>query len=76
MEQENFPGQWTEDQWSLVQQTVRDEARKVRVAGSFLPRNGPWPSETDSVPTQELNDDTAFSCWAGSTRWSPIPPGC
>ena len=60
MEQEIFPGQWTEDQWSLVQQTVRDEARKVSVAGSFLPRNGPWPSETDSVPTQELDDVQPF----------------
>lgn len=56
MEQENFPGQWTEDQWSLVQQTVRDEARKVRVARSFLPVDGPLAPETDSVKIQPLID--------------------
>jgi len=60
MEQENGPIQWTEDQWSLVQQTVREEARKVRVAASFLPRNGPWGSDTDSVPTQVFNDTQPF----------------
>ena len=57
MEQENSPGQWTEDQWNLVQQTVREEASRVRVAASFLPRHGPWPSETESVPTQDFFDD-------------------
>ena len=33
--------QWTEEQWNLVQQTVRDEARKVRIAASFLRVHGP-----------------------------------
>lgn len=56
MEHENGPIQWTEDQWSLVQQTVRDEARKVRVARSFLPVDGPLPQETDSVKVQPLTD--------------------
>lgn len=60
MEHENSPIQWTEDQWNLVQQTVRDEASRVRVAASFLPRNGPWPSETDSVPTQAFHDTQPF----------------
>jgi uncharacterized linocin/CFP29 family protein len=54
MEQENGPIQWTEDQWSLVQQTVRDEARKVRVAASFLPIHGPLPPETESVQINRL----------------------
>ncbi len=57
MEYDPAPSQWTEDQWNLVQQTVREEARKVRVAASFLPRNGPWPSETDSVPRQDFVDN-------------------
>ncbi|HBP90671.1 MAG TPA: hypothetical protein DD706_23625 [Nitrospiraceae bacterium] len=56
MEHENSPNQWTDDQWSLVQQTVREEARKVRVARSFLPIDGPYPPETDAVPVKELND--------------------
>ena len=59
MEPENFPGQWTDDQWNMVQQTVRDEANKVRVAASYLPRNGPWGSDTDSVPTQDFFDNQA-----------------
>ena len=46
--------QWTEEQWNLVQQTVRDEARKVRVAASFLPLHGPLPPDAESVPLQEV----------------------
>ena len=57
MEQGNYPIQWTEDQWNLVQQTVREEARKVRVAASFLPIHGPLSSETEAVPLQTLNNN-------------------
>jgi uncharacterized linocin/CFP29 family protein len=59
MEYENNPNQWTEDQWNLVQQTVRDEASRVRVAASFLPRHGPLSSEIDSVPIQAFNNNEA-----------------
>jgi uncharacterized linocin/CFP29 family protein len=54
MEYNDAQLQWTEEQWNLVQQTVRDEARKVRVAASFLPFYGPLPPEAASVPLQEL----------------------
>jgi uncharacterized linocin/CFP29 family protein len=50
-------GQWTEEQWNLVQQTVRDEARKVRVAASFLPVHGPLPPDAESVPLQTVIDE-------------------
>lgn len=63
MEQGNYPIQWTEDQWNLVQQTVREEARRVRVARSFLPTHGPLPPDTDAVPVKELND----------TQLNPLP---
>jgi len=53
-------GQWTEEQWNLVQQTVRDEARKVRVAASFLPVHGPLPPDAQVAPLQEIkNEPTA-----------------
>ena len=68
MEHENGPIQWTEDQWSIVQQTVREEARKVRVARSFLPVNGPLPSETDSVKTQPLADNRILNQLPGEAR--------
>ena len=48
--------QWTEEQCNLVQQTVRDEARKVRVAASFLPLYGPLPPDAASVPLQHLEE--------------------
>jgi uncharacterized linocin/CFP29 family protein len=62
MENENSPVQWTEEQWNLVQQTVRDEARKVRVAASFLPVHGPLPPDAQVAPLQEIkNENTAES---------------
>lgn len=54
MEHNDTLVQWTEEQWNLVQQTVRDEARKVRVAASFLPLYGPLSPDAASVPLQEL----------------------
>jgi uncharacterized linocin/CFP29 family protein len=45
---------WTEAQWTQVQETVRDEARKQRVAASFLPTEGPLPEEDQSTNLQTL----------------------
>jgi uncharacterized linocin/CFP29 family protein len=45
-------GSWTEAQWTRVQETVRDEARKQRVAASFLPVSGPLPEDAQTVPLQ------------------------
>lgn len=54
MEYSDTQVHWTEEQWNRVQQTVRDEARKVRVAASFLPLHGPLPPDTESVSLQEV----------------------
>ena len=45
---------WTEAQWTQVQETVRDEAKKQRVAASFLPLYGPLPEDAQTVPLQIL----------------------
>lgn len=37
----NMQLQWTDEQWNKVRQVVFEEARKARVAGSFLPLYGP-----------------------------------
>jgi uncharacterized linocin/CFP29 family protein len=56
MEHNDTQLQWTEEQWNLVQQTVRDEARKLRVAASFLPLYGPLSPDTESVALQKLEE--------------------
>lgn len=56
MENDGCSIPWTEEQWNLVQQTVRDEARKVRVAASFLPLVGPLSPDAASVPLQEIEE--------------------
>lgn len=62
MDNDHSPAQWTEEQWNLVQQTVRDEARKVRIAASFLPVHGPLPPDAQVAPLQEIkNEATADS---------------
>jgi uncharacterized linocin/CFP29 family protein len=45
---------WTEAQWTRVQETVRDEAKKARVAASFMPVEGPLPDEAQTAPLQKL----------------------
>lgn len=45
---------WTEAQWTRVREAVRDEAKKQRVAASFLPLYGPLPEEAQTVPLQTL----------------------
>lgn len=50
---------WTDEQWSRVQQTVHDEARRARIAGRFLPLFGPLPGNVATVPAQliEIRDN-------------------
>lgn len=45
---------WTEAQWTRVQETVRDEAKKQRVAASFLPVHGPLSEDAQTAPLQQL----------------------
>ncbi len=49
---------WNEEQWNTVQETIREEARKVRIAASFLPIYGPLPSDTEWVPLQEVKPES------------------
>jgi uncharacterized linocin/CFP29 family protein len=55
---------WTEAQWTQVQETVRNEAKKQRVAASFLPLHGPLAEDLQTTPLQ------VFTPIA-----SPAPPG-
>jgi uncharacterized linocin/CFP29 family protein len=55
---------WTEAQWTMVQEAVRDEAKKQRVAASFLPVYGPLPEDVQTVPLQRLR-----------SLPRPVPPG-
>jgi uncharacterized linocin/CFP29 family protein len=43
---------WTEAQWTMVREAVRDEARKQRVAASFLPVHGPLSDDAQTTPLQ------------------------
>jgi uncharacterized linocin/CFP29 family protein len=45
---------WTEAQWTRVQETVRDEAKKARVAASFMPVQGPLPDEAQTATLQRV----------------------
>ena len=75
MEDENSQVLWTEEQWNVVQQTVRDEARKVRIAASFLPVQGPLPPDAQVAPLQEIkNENTAESGYSAKQGVSHEPP--
>jgi uncharacterized linocin/CFP29 family protein len=54
---------WTEAQWTQVQETVRDEAKKARVAASFLPVHGPLSADDQTVKLPTLN--TPAGLWTG-----------
>jgi uncharacterized linocin/CFP29 family protein len=54
---------WTEAQWTRVQETVRDEAKKARVAASFMPLQGPLADDVQTAPLQRLQ--TGFGGGAG-----------
>jgi uncharacterized linocin/CFP29 family protein len=40
---------WTDEQWARVNQVVQEEAKRARVAATFLPLYGPLPPDTDFV---------------------------
>lgn len=50
--------EWSQEQWSTVNQVVHDEALRSRVAASFLPLYGPLPADTQSVPLNTLEVDS------------------
>jgi uncharacterized linocin/CFP29 family protein len=45
---------WTEEQWAMLNRLVQDTARNTRVAGSFLPLEGPLPPDQAFVPAMVL----------------------
>ncbi len=49
----SFP--WTDDQWSRARKVVQENARRARVASSFLPLFGPLPAEQVTVSTQVMS---------------------
>ena len=51
------PFQWTDQQWSSVQQVIYEEARKARVAARFLPLYGPLAADAETVPTELLEPE-------------------
>ena len=48
---------WTEEQWNQVDESIRAEACKVRVARLFLPIDGPYPRDAETVSLQEVRQE-------------------
>ena len=36
---------WTDEQWGRVNQVIQEEAKRARVAATFLPLYGPLPAD-------------------------------
>jgi uncharacterized linocin/CFP29 family protein len=45
---------WTDEQWARVNQVIQEEARRARVAATFLPLIGPLPGDTDFVRRERI----------------------
>lgn len=46
---------WTDEQWARVNQVIQEEARRARVAATFLPLYGPLDADADFVRRQEIH---------------------
>ena len=46
---------WTDEQWARVNQVIQEEARRARVAATFLPLFGPLPADTDFIRRGDIN---------------------
>ena len=42
---------WTDEQWARVNQVIQEEAKRARVAATFLPLYGPLDADADFVRT-------------------------
>ena len=58
MTQNNPQVPWTDEQWARVNQVVQEEARRARVAATFLPLYGPLPPDTDFVRANRIGYST------------------
>lgn len=45
---------WTDEQWARVNQIIQEEAKRARVAATFLPLYGPLDADADFVRRQEI----------------------
>ncbi len=45
---------WTDEQWGRVNQVIQEEAKRARVAATFLPLYGPLPADSDYVRRQDI----------------------
>ncbi len=46
---------WTDEQWARVNQVIQEEARRARVAATFLPLYGPLAADADFVRKQDIS---------------------
>jgi uncharacterized linocin/CFP29 family protein len=46
---------WTDEQWARVNQVIQEEAKRARVAATFLPLYGPLDADADFVRRQEIS---------------------
>ena len=45
---------WTDEQWGRVNQVIQEEAKRARVAATFLPLYGPLSADSDFIRKQEI----------------------
>jgi uncharacterized linocin/CFP29 family protein len=45
---------WTDEQWARVNQVIQEEAKRARVAATFLPLYGPLSADSDYVRRQDI----------------------
>jgi uncharacterized linocin/CFP29 family protein len=45
---------WTDEQWARANQVIQEEAKRARVAASFLPLYGPLDADADFIRKQEI----------------------
>ena len=45
---------WTDEQWARVNQVIQEEAKRARVAATFLPLYGPLEADADFVRRQQI----------------------
>jgi uncharacterized linocin/CFP29 family protein len=45
---------WTDEQWARVNQVIQEEAKRARVAATFLPLYGPLETDADFVRRQDI----------------------
>jgi uncharacterized linocin/CFP29 family protein len=45
---------WTDEQWARVNQVIQEEAKRARLAATFLPLYGPLEADADFVRRQDI----------------------